>query len=203
MNGQRPDEHTDDESPSIGTGGGDSSGRVPRDRSEPETGGHAHSFDGRQMFACPRCGHQLSMFTETRSNPGDRAAARLASVAGSWPFLLILVLAIVAWLAINTILPLFHPDSSATLDYLGTALAIVAALQGPLILLTQRRESDRDRARDIETFHITQNAEADLHAISVAIDSLLEQRGQDRSSSSPEPPVDNRGADDPGQEPHS
>lgn len=135
------------------------------------------------MFDCPHCGHQLSMFMETRSNPGDRAAARLATVAGSWPFLLILVLAIVAWLVVNTILPLFHPDSSAVLDYLGTALAIVAALQGPLILLTQRRESDRDRARDIETFHISQNAEADLHSISLAIDSLLEQSGRDRSSS--------------------
>lgn len=143
------------------------------------------------------------MFMEARSSLGDRAAARAASVAGSWPFLLILILAIPAWFVVNTILPLFHPHPSAMLDYLGTALAIVAALQGPLILLTQRRESDRDRARDIEAFHISQNAEADLHSISLAINSALEQWGRDRSSGASDVPVGNREADDSKQEPHT
>ena len=112
----------------------------------------------------------------------------MASVAGSWPFLLILVVAILAWFVVNTILPLFYPHPTAMLDYLGTALAIVAALQGPLILLTQRRESDRDRARDIETFHISQNTEADLHSISHAINSVLEQWERDRSSGAVDAP---------------
>lgn len=140
------------------------------------------------MFACPHCGHQLSMFREARSGLGDRAAAWVASVAGSWPFLLIMMLAILAWIVINTILPFFHPHPSAMLSYLGTALAIVAAVQGPLILLTQRRESDRDRARDIESFHISQNTEADLHSISLAVNSALEQWGRDRSSGASDVP---------------
>lgn len=98
------------------------------------------------------------------------------------------MVAILAWFVVNTILPLFYPHPTAMLDYLGTALAIVAALQGPLILLTQRRESDRDRARDIETFHISQNTEADLHSISHAINSVLEQWERDRSSGAVDAP---------------
>ena len=201
MNAMSPDEPTD-ASPAVGTGGAAGFGRASRDRTEFETAGRSGDFS-REMFACPNCGHQLSMFMEARSKRGDMAAARLANVAGSWPFLLILVLAIVAWLVINTIVPLFDPESSAMLDYLGTALATVAALQGPLILLTQRRESDRDRARDIEAFHISQHVEADLHAISLAIDSVLERRGPDRSSGTSGTPMGNREADDPEQEPHT
>lgn len=168
------DERTE-RSPDAGTGGSPGSRSASRHHADPEAGDNSNDRVGREMFACPHCGHQLSMFREARSSPGDKAAAWVASVAGSWPFLLILVVAILAWFVVNTILPLFYPHPTAMLDYLGTALAIVAALQGPLILLTQRRESDRDRARDIETFHISQNTEADLHSISHAINSVLEQ----------------------------
>ncbi|KZF06421.1 hypothetical protein A2J04_22850 [Rhodococcus sp. EPR-279] len=143
--------------------------------------GHSGHAVGREMFACPHCGHQLSMFRESRSSPGDKAAAWVAGVAGSWPFLLIMLLSIFAWFVINAIRPIFDPESSAMLDYLGTVLAIIAALQGPLILLSQRRESDRDRARDIETFVISQNTEADLHSIGSAVTTALEQWERDRA----------------------
>ncbi|MCZ4521052.1 DUF1003 domain-containing protein [Rhodococcus ruber] len=136
------------------------------------------------------------MFREARSSPGDKAAAWVAGVAGSWPFLLIMLLAILAWFVINAISPLFDPRSSAMLDYLGTVLAITAALQGPLILLSQRRESDRDRARDIETFVISQNTEADLHSISLAVNTVLEQWGRDRAAHSSDEPGSNREGDE-------
>ena len=181
------DERTE-RSPDAGTGGSPGSRSASRHHADPEAGDNSNDRVGREMFACPHCGHQLSMFREARSSPGDKAAAWVASVAGSWPFLLILVVAILAWFVVNTILPLFYPHPTAMLDYLGTALAIVAALQGPLILLTQRRESDRDRARDIETFHISQNTAADLHSISHAINSVLEQWERDRSSGAVDAP---------------
>lgn len=195
MSDRRHDEKA--EPSGVKTGDDAAAGRTSRHRSEPESPGPSGSSEGREMFACPHCGHQLSMFREARASTGDRAAARVASVAGSWPFLLILILAVIAWFVVNTILPLFHPHPSAMLDYLGTALAIVAALQGPLILLTQRRESDRDRARDIETFHISQNAEADLHSISHALNAALEQWGRDRSSGVIEVPGGTRTTEDP------
>lgn len=131
----------------------------------------------RQMFACPHCGHELSMFTETRSNRAERIAVRCADVVGSWPYLLFLLLAIVTWCLTNAFSELFQPHPSVMLGYLGTALTVVAVLQGPLILLTQRREADRDRARDIEAFYIAQRAESDLHAIGDAVKAALEERG--------------------------
>ena len=84
------DEQTE-QSPESGKGSGAGLHRASRHHSEPEMDGHFSDIVGREMFACPHCGHQLSMFREARSSPGDKAAAWVASVAGSWPFLLILV----------------------------------------------------------------------------------------------------------------
>ena len=102
------DERTEP-SPDAGTGDSPGSRSASRHHAEPEAGDHSNDSVGREMFACPHCGHQLSMFREARSSPGDKAAAWVASVAGSWPFLLILVVAILAWFVVNTILPLFYP----------------------------------------------------------------------------------------------
>ena len=151
----------------------------PRMRQAP-WGGFLGMADtqGRQMFACPHCGHELSMFRELRSNRLERIAVRSADIVGSWPYLLFLLLAIVTWCLANIFMELFQPHPSVMLGYLGTILTIVAVLQGPLILLTQRREANRDRARDIESFYIAQNAEADLHSIKHAVNAALERRGR-------------------------
>jgi uncharacterized membrane protein len=51
-------------------------------------------------------------------------------------------------------------------------LASLAALQGPLILLTQRRAAERDRQRDREVLMVAANSEADLHRIDDKLDGL-------------------------------
>ncbi len=73
MSDLRPDEQTE-ASPGVGTGSDAGSGRAFRDRSELETAGHSGDFEGREMSACPHCGHQLSMFREARSSPGGASS---------------------------------------------------------------------------------------------------------------------------------
>jgi uncharacterized membrane protein len=110
------------------------------------------------------------MYTEP--DGADRAevlAARLADLFGSWLFMLFLAVAIVTWLAVNLVVGALEPGA-AVWSNLDVALAVVAAMQGPLILLTQRREAERDRARDIEIFQIALNTEEDVHAIRTVIE---------------------------------
>jgi len=128
----------------------------------------------RQSFACPNCGHELSMYMEPDgASRAENVAARLADFFGSWLFLLSLAVVIIAWLAVNLVVGLLDSQQSALFSHLDIALAIVAAMQGPLILLTQRREAGRDRARDIEIFHIALNTEQDVHAIRTAIEQRM------------------------------
>lgn len=128
----------------------------------------------RQAFACPNCGHELSMYTEpSGASRAENMAARLANFFGSWMFLLGLAVAIIAWLVVNVVRGLLEPSPSIAFSQLDIALAIVAAMQGPLILLSQRLDADRDRARDIEIFRIAVNTEEDVHALRTAIEQQM------------------------------
>ena len=56
---------------------------------------------------------------------------------------------------------------------ISAVLATVASLQGPLILLSQRRSAAHDRERDEEALRVAVNAEADLHRLEAKVDVLI------------------------------
>ena len=55
---------------------------------------------------------------------------------------------------------------------IAVALATVAASDGPLIMLTQRRAAMRDRARTRESYHVAPRSEADLHSLTQRLDEM-------------------------------
>jgi uncharacterized membrane protein len=78
---------------------------------------------------------------------GDRLADRVARFGGSWTFILIFTSALIAWAALNTIA---LPGYSEAFDpypyiFLNLILSMVAALQAPIILMSQNRQAMRDR----------------------------------------------------------
>ena len=92
-----------------------------------------------------------------------------------------LVVGIIVWLTVNIISQSLDPYPQMMLDYLGLGLALVAALQLPLILLSQRMDGVRDRERDGEALRVATSAEADLHAIRDAVSRLTRASGADDS----------------------
>jgi uncharacterized membrane protein len=66
---------------------------------------------------------------------------------------------------VNLVVEPLQPHPSTMLYDLGVALTAVTALNGPLILLAQRRNAARDRARDREALRVATRTEGDLHAI--------------------------------------
>ncbi len=114
---------------------------------------------------CPACGHALSMFTEPSATPPERVATRMATMFGSWRFLVVLVVAVLTWLAVSIAWQPLGTGHEMTMNYLNLGLTVLAAVQLPLILLSQRQDTLRDRERDREALRVAANAEADLHAI--------------------------------------
>lgn len=106
---------------------------------------------------------------EMEPDRAETMAAKIAGAVGSWRFLVLLVLVIAGWLTANLVLKPFQPHPAAMVDWLGLALATIAALTGPLILLSQHRGAERDRARHREVLRVAASAEADLHAIRTAL----------------------------------
>lgn len=84
---------------------------------------------------------------------------------GSWRFVVALCLVTLAYTAATIAIRPSGTDTAIVLNYLGIGMTTLVAIQTPLILLTQRRDSARDRARDQEAFRVATQAEHDLHAI--------------------------------------
>jgi uncharacterized membrane protein len=122
---------------------------------------------------CPACGHELSMLEYELPSRSEHYAMRVASAVASWWFVAAVLVLIVGWVVLNVAARPFKPYPTVMLAGISATLATVAALQGPLILLSQRRASDRDRRRDEEALRVAINAEGDVHRIERKLDELV------------------------------
>jgi len=81
----------------------------------------------------------------TRETRAQRAADALTRFSGSWAFVIGCAASMVGWLALNWWLGERAPDPSPFLLY-NLTLTVVSTLQGPVIMLSQVRQDERDRA---------------------------------------------------------
>ncbi len=125
---------------------------------------------------CPNCGHTLSMWHVPEPGRAESLAMRVADTVASWPFAGTVVGLIAVWIVWNVAARPFEPYPVIIFAVISAVLATIAALQGPLVLLAQRRSSSRDRARDGETLRIAMHTEADLHRLEDKIDGLITDR---------------------------
>lgn len=113
------------------------------------------------------------MFEEPEPELGERLAGWVATTVASWWFPVAMFVGIATWLVINVAARPFEPYPMIMIAGLAAVLSTIAACQGPLILLTQRRAAMRDRARDRETYIVAANTEADLHDVKERLDQLV------------------------------
>lgn len=114
---------------------------------------------------CPSCGHQLSMHMEEPPDTDELWAREAIKVITNWRFLAGMLFLIVLWLAFNIIFRPFEPHPIFMIATLAATVTTATALQGPLILLTQRRSVERDRQRDRATYQVAANTEHDVHLL--------------------------------------
>lgn len=123
-------------------------------------------------WECPACGHTLSHYEDEEMGRSERLAAGIADLVATWWFAGAVLVLLATWLTINIVWQPFEPYPVVMLAVISAVLACVTALQGPLILVTQRRAAERDRMRDREALRVAIHAEADLHVLAERIDDL-------------------------------
>src|SRR5438128_8650875 len=77
----------------------------------------------------------------------DRAADKIARFGGSWKFILFSILLLIVWMAANAWLLGTHPFDAFPFVLLNLVLGMMAALQAPIIMMSQNREAQKDRLR--------------------------------------------------------
>lgn len=95
---------------------------------------------------------------------GEKLADKLADVAGSWPFIICFLLVLVGWVILNTTKLFVHFDSYPFI-LLNLALSCVAALQAPVIMMSQNRHEEKDRIKSAQDFETNMKAEIIIEEI--------------------------------------
>ncbi len=109
---------------------------------------------------------------------GERLSDRLAGFAGSWLFIGIFAGVFFAWIAVNTIVFLYRPFDPYPFILLNLVLSATAAIQAPVIIMSQNRQEERDRMNAEHDYQVNLNAEMEIHQLHKKIDHLLVNQGE-------------------------
>src|SRR5262249_25395992 len=77
----------------------------------------------------------------------DILADKVAELNGSWRFIIALGVVVALWSVVNSTLVIRHPVDPYPFVFFNLLLGVLVALQGPLIVMSQNRQSYKDRAR--------------------------------------------------------
>ncbi|EGW20769.1 DUF1003 domain-containing protein [Methylobacter tundripaludum] len=104
---------------------------------------------------------------------GERLADRIASFGGSWRFLIIFFVFLMAWIAVNTLAFLDKPADPYPFILLNLVLSCIAAIQAPIIMMSQNRQEAKDRIRSQHDYQVNLKAELEIRHLHEKIDHLL------------------------------
>lgn len=109
---------------------------------------------------------------------GQRVADRVASFGGSWAFILLFLAFMAAWTGMNTIVVArggkgFDPYPFI---FLNLVLSMLAALQAPVIMMSQNRHAAKDRRAAEHDYEVNLKSELEILGLHAKVDALREQQ---------------------------
>ena len=104
---------------------------------------------------------------------GQRIADKIASFGGSWTFIIFFFSFILIWIAINIWVLLWQPFDPFPFILLNLILSCLAAIQAPIIMMSQNRQEEKDRARSEHDYKINLKAELEIRLLHEKIDHLI------------------------------
>jgi uncharacterized membrane protein len=107
---------------------------------------------------------------------GERLADRIASFGGSWSFLVIFGVFLIFWIAMNSIVLLWHPVDPYPFILLNLLLSCLAAIQAPVIMMSQNRQEAKDRLRAQHDYQVNLKAELEIRQVHEKLDHLLSKQ---------------------------
>ena len=104
---------------------------------------------------------------------GQRIADKVASFGGSWTFILSFLFFLLAWIALNAFWLANKGFDPYPFILLNLILSCLAALQAPIIMMSQNRQEEKDRDRAKKDYMINLKSEIEIRALHEKIDHLM------------------------------
>jgi uncharacterized membrane protein len=116
---------------------------------------------------------------EEKRTFGQRVADRVADFGGSWTFILSFLFCLLAWIFVNVYFLLNKGFDPYPFILLNLILSCIAALQAPIIMMSQNRQEEKDRERAKKDFQINLKAEQEIRILQKKLDHILEHQHQE------------------------
>ena len=113
-----------------------------------------------------------------QSSFGGRMADRMAEFGGSWRFVLLFMGLLTLWVVVNSLAVLWRPIDPYPFIFLNLILSCIAALQAPIIMMSQNRQEKRDRLRADQDYKVNLKAELEVRLLTAKIDQLRNHQWQ-------------------------
>jgi uncharacterized membrane protein len=104
---------------------------------------------------------------------GERLADRIATFGGSWIFLILFGLFLIIWIGVNSFILYAHPPDPYPYILLNLILSCLAAIQAPIIMMSQNRQEAKDRLRSEHDYQVNLKAELEIRHLHEKLDHLL------------------------------
>jgi uncharacterized membrane protein len=127
-----------------------------------------------------------AVFADGQSTYGDRLADRVARVGGSWAFIIVFGVVLTSWMLLNTVV---LAQGGLAFDpypfiFLNLILSMLAAIQAPVIMMSQNRQAAKDRLSAGLDYEVNLRAELEIirlhakidQAVASRLDAVLEQQ---------------------------
>jgi uncharacterized membrane protein len=115
---------------------------------------------------------------EKEASFGNRVADHIAEFGGSWTFIILFFLFILVWMCTNIFILATRPFDPYPFILLNLILSCLAAIQAPIIMMSQNRQEAKDRQRSEHDYKINLKAELEIRLLHEKIDHLILQQNQ-------------------------
>ena len=117
----------------------------------------------------------VNLEAEERLTLGQHLADRVAAFGGSWPFILVFCAVMVLWIVINTWVLAERPFDAYPYILLNLVLSMLAALQAPIIMMSQNRQAAKDRLQADLDYRVNLKAELEVAHLHKKVDRIWEE----------------------------
>lgn len=107
---------------------------------------------------------------------GQKISDKVALFGGSWAFIIWFFLILLIWIAFNSLMPGKEKFDPYPFILMNLILSCIAALQAPVIMMSQNRQEEKDRLRAENDYLINLKAELEVRGLHQKVDLLLEEQ---------------------------
>jgi uncharacterized membrane protein len=125
-----------------------------------------------------RLSRNVNIEHRMRQTMGDRMADRIAQFAGSWKFIGIFMGVLLLWIVINSVALLAKPFDPYPFILMNLILSCVAAIQAPVIMMSQNRQEKKDRLRAEHDYEVNLKAEILIEDIIKRLEKIEQNQAQ-------------------------